>query len=639
MKTKKIFYLFFVPVICILLFQDFSYAQLKDKQAGHGEDEFPISWRRYYNFNELTDILKRLEKQYPNLCNLYSTGKSVQGRDLWLMEIGNPKTGALDKKPALYIDGNIHGNEVNGMMVPLYTIWYLLTRYEDDAYITKLIDTKTFYIKPSVNPDAMNSFITEANTMNHPRWNFRPVDNDGDGLFDEDPEEDLNGDGEISYMRKRDPNGRYKIGDDPRIFRRVGQDDPPGGWRMLGTEGIDNDGDGRINEDIPGGVDLARNFPAQWSFATRTGHPYPLSEPETKSVVDFCLSHKNIGGILHYHNMGKLIMMRVGETERPQPRRSTEDLDPTSRLMISFESYRVPNERRMDHRNLAHLARRGAQLMGYRATGLGGVGQFGCWAYEHFGVYTFLIELWRPPADFDEDGRVTNEEMLHWIDTELNGEGFVEWKPYKHPQFGDIEIGGSFKKFNRRTPPGRYLAEHCNKNCLFALYIAEKLPEIFIENVDITAVDASNKESEFDAGINGDNIKFSTGSEKHKTGHLVWFEVIVRNKGFMPTATQQARNVKVDIPVKIKLELPKNITFIKEDKTEKPDFYNELDTGLETAEILGNSEVEIGYLNGNQAKKIRWLLNISGSKNSKIKITAASQKGGTVSKTVDLIAR
>jgi len=635
-KIKKVFFIIFIPVLIFFSFVDAVYSQTAEKQGGHGEEEFLISWRRYYNYEEMTDILKKLENKYSHLCNLYSTGQSIQNRELWLMEIGNPKTGELNKKPALYIDGNIHGNEVNGMMVPLYTIWYLLTRYGNDKYVTNLVDTRTFYIKPSVNPDAMNSFITEPNTMHHPRWNFRPVDNDGDGLFDEDPEEDINGDGEISYMRRKDPQGRWKIGEDPRIFKRVGPDDPPGGWEFIGTEGIDNDGDGKINEDIPGGVDLARNFPAEWSFSVKTGHPYPLSEPETKAVVDFFMEHKNIGGVVHYHNMGKLIMMRIGEYERPQTPPETEGMTKIEKLMSYFRSLRIPRERRYDHRNLATIAERGAQLLGYRATPLGGVGQFGCWAYEHFGVYTFLIELWNIPADYDDDGRVSREEQLRWIDTELNGEGFVEWKPFDHPQLGKIEIGGNFKKFFRRTPPGRYLAEHCNNNCLFSLYVAEKLPVMTIENIEITPVDVS--EGEFSVNVKKKEMEasFSVDSKKSDSNYLVWLEVTVHNKGFMPTATQQAKNVKVNQADKIKIILPDNIKLLKDNKEEKIEFYDDLKTNLKTADVLGKTEVEIGNLNSFESKKVRWLLNISENRNSNIKIIAASQKGGTVSKKIEL---
>ena len=40
-----------------------------------------------------------------------------------------------------------------------------------------------------------------------------------------------------------------------------------GGWAIY-WEGVDSDGDGFINEDGPGGVDLDRNFPHQYPAYT-----------------------------------------------------------------------------------------------------------------------------------------------------------------------------------------------------------------------------------------------------------------------------------------------------------------------------------------------------------------------------------
>ena len=65
------------------------------------------------------------------------------------------------------------------------------------------------------------------------------MDNDGDGLLDEDAEEDLDGDGYILQMRFKDPNGSYII--DPRdptgrLMKRI---DPGKGDYSVESEGID----------------------------------------------------------------------------------------------------------------------------------------------------------------------------------------------------------------------------------------------------------------------------------------------------------------------------------------------------------------------------------------------------------------
>src|SRR5688500_13352557 len=74
----------------------------------------PTDITRFYEYDELTEILRSLEKQYPKLAKLESIGQSFEGRDIWLLTITNQETGAHDEKPAMYIDGNIHAGEVTG---------------------------------------------------------------------------------------------------------------------------------------------------------------------------------------------------------------------------------------------------------------------------------------------------------------------------------------------------------------------------------------------------------------------------------------------------------------------------------------------------------------------------------------------
>ena len=76
------------------------------------------------------------------------------------------------------------------------------------------------------------------------RSGVRPVDDDGDGLFDEDGLDDLDADGHITQMRIADPNGDYKPHPDfPNMLVKV-KPGEKGQYRLLGAEGIDNDGDG-----------------------------------------------------------------------------------------------------------------------------------------------------------------------------------------------------------------------------------------------------------------------------------------------------------------------------------------------------------------------------------------------------------
>ncbi|MBN1561831.1 peptidase M14, partial [candidate division KSB1 bacterium] len=70
-----------------------------------------VAWNRYYDHSGIGDICRRLAQAHPGVVKLASIGASVQGRDLYVLTITNFNQGVADRKPAMYIDGNIHSNE------------------------------------------------------------------------------------------------------------------------------------------------------------------------------------------------------------------------------------------------------------------------------------------------------------------------------------------------------------------------------------------------------------------------------------------------------------------------------------------------------------------------------------------------
>ena len=107
-----------------------------------------LSFNKYYDWKEVEEALKKLEKAYPKFLKLRSIGESYQGREIWYMTINNPDTGSEMQKCAMYMDANIHGNEVQGGEIGLYTIWYLMENYGRIENITRLVDERVFYIFP-----------------------------------------------------------------------------------------------------------------------------------------------------------------------------------------------------------------------------------------------------------------------------------------------------------------------------------------------------------------------------------------------------------------------------------------------------------------------------------------------------------
>ena len=239
------------------------------------------SWNKYYTYPGVVDLCTRLAKAYPDLVTMESAGKSFQGRDIIVLTISDKKVQNPDNKPGFWIDGNIHSIEMQGTEMALYTAWYLCEMYNENAFIKQLLKDKTFYISPTINPDAREYFTSIGVP---PRSGLVPRDNDRDGLLDEDGYDDLNNDKNISQMRRKNPEGQYKIDPkDPRRMIRVAPGEK-GEYELLGLEGIDNDGDGLINEDGPGGYDGNRDWGFNWepNYVQSGADKYPFSFPKIR---------------------------------------------------------------------------------------------------------------------------------------------------------------------------------------------------------------------------------------------------------------------------------------------------------------------------------------------------------------------
>jgi hypothetical protein len=103
----------------------------------------------YHHYPDLTTELQDLASQYPDISKLTSIGKSVQGRELWQMEITD--FGAPDEnKSTVYIDGGHHGNEQLGMEVALLLVHEALY---GELSAPEVLAGFHFFIVPMINPD------------------------------------------------------------------------------------------------------------------------------------------------------------------------------------------------------------------------------------------------------------------------------------------------------------------------------------------------------------------------------------------------------------------------------------------------------------------------------------------------------
>lgn len=428
-----------------------------------------IPFNRYYKYAELEDWLKQIAKAYPDIVDLVNIGKSGEGRDLWVAIVNSPKTGPHTSKPAMWIDGNVHGNEIQAGEAVLYSLWYLTKAYGHNEDLTKLLDTYSFYFLVSQNPDGREHWFIDVQNSSSSRSNRRPVDDDKDGQVDEDKPEDLDGDGSITQMWKEDPRGRWiRDRNDPRVFTRVA-DDEKGEWTLLGSEGIDSDGDGRINEDGAGGDDMNRNWPSDWQpdYVQRGAGEFPFSNPEPRAIGRFIMDHPNIAAVQSYHNAGGMILRGPGASYR-------ENVYPAGDRAVYDE-----------------IGKKGEDLLPYYKymiiyrdlyTVYGG---FVNWTAEGLGVFSFTNEMWNPGKYFQRDVTDPDDKRMWLFRDKLQfGQVFTPYKEFNHPQFGKVLLGG-LNKWSSRVTPTFMLEEECHRNFGFTMYHADQMPVVHFDRVTV----------------------------------------------------------------------------------------------------------------------------------------------------------
>jgi Zinc carboxypeptidase len=476
LKTTYLFIVF-------LFFQSFLFAQnLEEDFTGIraigsvANPKVEMSWRKYHDYKQIQDFQYQLEKKFPNLIKVNSIGKSYQGRDIWALTITDFKAGKPLEKPAFYMDGGIHANELNSVQVCLYTAWYLCENYAYIPFIQQLLKEKTIYILPNISPDSREHFLYQPNSANSSRSGQRPFDNDGDGSIDEDQFNDLDKDGNITMMRRKSIIGKWK--QDPKYPSRMFQvkGDELGDYEMLGYEGIDTDGDGQVNEDTEGGYDPNRDWAWNWqpNYAQSGSIYYPGTLPETRAVKNFVLQHKNINGATSYHNYGGMFLRGPGTKEEV-------DLFSESDIKVFDHLGKVGEKMVPGYR----------YLIGYKDLYpvMGGERDF----FElNRGIYFFTVELMTSYKLFNQKpnniNRLENDEFNEFDKYLLFGDAYVSWKSFNHPQFGEIEIGGAKKNYIRNHP-GFMLEEDLHRNMAFALYNAYQTPKLEIVEVISEQID------------------------------------------------------------------------------------------------------------------------------------------------------
>ena len=484
-----------------------------------------LTFDKYHSADVVYHWMRKWAEQYPDLIEMYEVGHSFEGRPIYQITLTNKKTGKATEKPAAFFEGGRHSGEVSAVESTMWLLKHLLDDYGKDPQITKIIDKNTIYLRPINNPDGHNLYLHTAQSN---RSTVRPVDNDGDGLLDEDGPEDLDGDGFILQMRHKDPDGTYII--DPRdpTGRLMSRVEAGKGEYSVYSEGIDNDGDGKYNEDGIGGLDLHRNYVENWRpEREETGRgwtqggagEYPLSETETRTVVTFLLTNPNIF-IVNSMDTSVPMHLRPPSTA-PSSAMFPEDL----KWYLQFDEI---------GKSITGYERAGDVYDDYGSgTPLFGHGpDFGYWYY---GAIWYGDEIWnsgRATKDYNNDGVIDDIDRLALNDQEYEGKLFTDWKPFNHPQLGEVEIGGWNPKFFSQNSPPDQLEKWAKNEALFNLEMIKHLPELQWDNIEVKKIKSYKQDS---------------------TDYQV--KISYRNVGKLPTALRQADLVKIVRQDQVKIKL------------------------------------------------------------------------------------
>jgi len=495
----------------------------------------------YYDYKSLRKHLVSLAKQDPNLVQVDSIAQSIDKRKIWVVEVGKGAEESRKKRPAILVVAGIEGNDLTGSSIAVSWLEQLIKQFRTDNKTAELLETTTVYVIPRLNPDAVEHFFIEPKLETSA--NNKPVDDDHDGLVDEDGPEDLNEDGLITWMRIEDKEGDYIL--DPKDQRLLMEADhlkgEIGAWRYL-SEGIDNDHDEAWNEDGPGGVNFNRNFPYNYEFFASDAGVHQVSEPQTRALAEFVIEHPNICIIITYGAADNLL--KTPESAPAPGRRkpmTAIDEEDLGYYKIMGELYREAIGLNKELETISFP------------------GTFSDWMYFHRGRLSLASRPWSPAVALElsestekeekdeeekakendrknededsqkdkDDRNETERSELKWFD-EHASMAFIKWQSIEHPDFPGrkVEVGG-YAPFSLTNPPENMVEEIVGKHTDFLMTVMQRLPRIGVRRIEA----------------------------KHLGQGTYNIEIQVENTGFLPTSLVQGQTTREVYPTRLVIEL------------------------------------------------------------------------------------
>lgn len=417
-----------------------------------------LDTQSYLNYEELSAYLQSIAAAVPQLARVFSLGNSLGGRALWVVEVTNTNTGAPSSKPAIWLDGSIHGGQFSTSSACLAILQRLAAEHGRNPLITELLDNNTFYIAPRLAPDGAelalaSGLVTSAGR----RLGF--VDGVREGLVPGD----INGDGRILQMRIADPYGQWKAsGRDNRLMTPREPGDLEGKFYRLYREGLlDRDCRGPLRLRLTDSKRaLSNDFTAEGVESSHhygeSGYSGPFSQVESRLVSLFLHSLSNLCLAVSFRSGEGGVSIPTG-----------------------------PRVQRRDQALFRLLAGKVAELTNIPVQESAEYTDFADWMYLELGVPCLRLDPWNllrvacPDAEVAECNEASMLAVLRWLDRNNGGRGIVPWSEIEHPQLGKVEVGGwdpALSWFN--PPPGELLESLLEAESAAVFTLAATLPKL-----------------------------------------------------------------------------------------------------------------------------------------------------------------
>jgi Zinc carboxypeptidase len=438
--------------------------------------------RNYLRYEDLTRIVTRWAEQHPEFVRLRSIAQTHAGRDVWMLELGKEPDRL---RPAIWIDGNMHSAELLGtngaldvarVLIELHEGRLNASKYFSQIVLERALDC-LYYIVPSMSPDGAEGVLNAGRLSRSAPRQRRGEHGPAHWI-----RSDLDGDGRILQLRLRHPSGEFV--EHPAyshvLVPRTVTDDGPF-YKVL-PEGYIDGFDGKH---IPAphalsdnDSDFNRNFAFEWSGDGDGAGAFPGWEPETRAIMELATRSPHIFAWLNLHTFGGIfIRPPFSEPDKHLSRKDLLVYEDIAQLAATYTGMSTVSA----FADMTPVSTRPMR------------GTLAAWAYGERGCLSWAVELWdlfaaaglSKKKPFFRNYAIQRREewslLVEW-DAAQNGRRiFNAWRPFPHPQLGDVEIGGIDPVRGLLNPPEKMIIPICTGFSSFALILASLAPCLKID--------------------------------------------------------------------------------------------------------------------------------------------------------------